>query len=305
LPAHLVVVDETSMIDLLLFHHLLKAVDARANLLLVGDTDQLPSVGAGDVLRDLTESGVLPVVRLTQIFRQAAESEIIVNAHRINHGQAPNFARQGRDLFLFPAEEADEAARWVVEVVAERMPRKFGLDPLSQIQVLTPLQRGAAGVAALNQALQVALNPAGGGRVERALGGRVLRSGDRVMQLRNNYDKEVFNGDIGRVLGLDLIEQRVSVDFDGRRVDYDFSEADELEHAFAVSVHKSQGSEYPAVVLCLVMQHYPLLQRNLLYTAITRARDCCVVVGSRKALTLAARRADAGRRYSALAERLR
>ncbi|MBL8057994.1 MAG: ATP-dependent RecD-like DNA helicase [Anaerolineales bacterium] len=304
LAAHLVVVDEVSMLDLLLFNALLKGVDPAAHLLLVGDADQLPSVGAGNVLGDLIHSGQVPLTRLSVIFRQAAESHIITNAHRINQGQIPVFPKEARDFYLFAQEDAEQAAELTVDVVANRVPRKFGLPALTDIQVLAPMHRGAAGVAALNQRLQAALNPPAAGKPERPLGGRVFRAGDRVMQIRNNYQKEAFNGDIGRILDIDLENQTLTVEFDGRAVFYDWLEADELQHAFAVSIHKAQGSEFPAVVVPLLTQHYVMLQRNLLYTAVTRARQLCVLVGSRRAIAVAVRNATVSRRWSGLAERL-
>ncbi len=304
LSAHMVIVDEVSMLDLVLFNNLLKAVDPAAHLLLVGDVDQLPSVGAGNVLGDLVASGAVPVARLTTVFRQAAESAIITNAHRINQGQPPAFPKDARDFFLFVEEEAEPAAELLVDVVANRIPRKFGLDALRDVQVLAPMHRGAAGVAALNQRLQAALNPPSPRKDERPLGGRIFRTGDRVMQIRNNYTKETFNGDIGRILDIDPENQTLAVEVDGRTVFYDWLESDELQHAFAVSIHKAQGSEFPAVVVPLVTQHYIMLQRNLLYTAITRARQLCVLVGSRKAIAMAVRNAKVSQRWSGLAERL-
>jgi exodeoxyribonuclease V alpha subunit len=304
LPAHMVVVDETSMLDLLLTNSLLKAVDSASHLLLVGDVDQLPSVGAGNVLRDLVASGRVPVVRLGTIFRQAAGSQIITNAHRINRGEMPLIDRHADYFFLFSADEPEQAAHRLVEVVQERIPRRFDLDPLSEIQVLAPMHRGAAGVSNLNLLLQQALNPATAGKPERSLGGRMLRAGDRVMQIRNNYQKETFNGDIGRLAHIDLENQTLTVDFDGRPVVYDWTEADELAHAFAVSIHKSQGSEFPAVVVPLLTQHYMMLQRNLLYTAVTRARQLCVLVGTRRAIAIAVRNARVAQRWTGLASRL-
>ncbi len=304
LPAHLVVVDEASMLDLLLTNNLLKAVDPAAHLLLVGDVDQLPSVGAGNVLRDLVACGRIPVVRLQTIFRQAADSHIITNAHRVNSGQMPLFDKQAQDFFLFAEDEAEAAADRVVDVVQHRIPRRFGLDPLADVQVMAPMHRGAAGVGNLNQRLQAALNPPAPGKAERQLHGRLLRVGDRVMQIRNNYQKEAYNGDIGRVVDLDSENQTLTVDFDGRPVVYEWGEADELTHAFAVSIHKAQGSEFPAVVVPLMTQHYLLLQRNLLYTAITRARRLCVLVGMRPAIAMAVRNAKVARRWTGLATRL-
>jgi exodeoxyribonuclease V alpha subunit len=304
LPAHLVVVDEASMLDLILFNNLLKAIDPAAHLLLVGDVDQLPSVGAGDVLRDLGRCGRVPVVRLTQIFRQAADSHIITNAHRVNQGRMPVFDTDAPDFFLFAKDDPDEAADWVVDVVQNRIPRKFELNPLKDVQVLAPMHRGAVGVGNLNGRLQAALNPPTPGKAERQIGGRVLRVGDRVMQIRNNYQKEVFNGDIGRILEVEVENQTLTVEFDDRPVFYDWVEADELQHAFAVSIHKAQGSEFPAVVIPMLTQHYLMLQRNLLYTAITRAKQLCVLVGTRKAIGIAVRNATVAQRWSGLAARL-
>lgn len=298
------VVDEASMLDLLLTNHLLKAVPPGAQVLFVGDVDQLPSVGAGDVLRDLIASGAAPVRRLTSIFRQAADSQIITNAHLVNQGKLPLISKDSRDFFLFAAEEADTAADWVVEVVAERIPRKFGLDARREIQVLAPMYRGAAGVSALNQRLQARLNPAADTKAERRLFGVTYRAGDKVMQTVNNYDKDVFNGDIGFVRGVDAVEQTLTVDFDHRLVAYDWNEVDELSLAYAISVHKAQGAEFPAVVLPIVPAHYLMLQRNLLYTAVTRARSLCVLVGSRKAIRMAVNNNKIARRFSALEWRL-
>jgi exodeoxyribonuclease V alpha subunit len=257
------------------------------------------------VLHDLVESGQVPVARLETIFRQAAGSHIITNAHRVNHGQAPLFEKDASDFFLFPEEEGEPAAARVVEVVAERIPRRFGLDPMTEVQVLAPMHRGSAGVGNLNVQLQAALNPPAPGKTERQMGGRVFRSGDRVMQIRNNYQKEAFNGDIGRLAEVDTENQTMTVLFDGRPVVYEWSEVDELVHAFAVSIHKAQGSEFGAVVVPLLTQHYMMLQRNLLYTAITRAKKLCVLVGSRKAIAIAARNAKVAKRWTGLAQRLR
>ncbi len=298
------VVDEASMLDLLLTNHLLKAIRPGTQVLFVGDVDQLPSVGAGDVLRDLIASGLAPVARLMTIFRQAADSQIITNAHLINQGRLPLIDKDSQDFFLFAAEDADAAANWVVEVVAERIPAKFGLDALREIQVLTPIYRGAVGVSALNERLQTRLNPASDKKAERRLFGVTYRAGDKVMQTLNNYDKDVFNGDIGFIHSLDAIEHTLTVDFDGRLVPYDWNEVDELSLAYAISVHKAQGSEFPAVVLPLVPAHYMMLQRNLLYTAVTRARRLCVLVGSRKAISMAVRNNKVARRFSALEWRL-
>ena len=310
LPVDLLVVDEASMLDLSLANHLLKALKPGTHLLLVGDVDQLPSVGAGDVLRDLIASDLAPVTRLSLIFRQAAHSHIITNAHRINQGLLPLFPHSGEadttgDFFLFPAESPEEAANWVEEVVCKRIPLKFGLHPRDDIQVLAPMYRGLAGVTALNARLQASLNPPELMKPEKSLFGQTFRPGDKVMQIQNNYDKEVYNGDIGYLFAINQVEHSLTVDFEGRAVVYDWSEADQLVLAYCVSTHKAQGSEFPAVVIPLVTQHYMMLQRNLIYTAITRARQLCVLVGSRKAIGIAVRNDKVAHRYTALDWRLR
>jgi exodeoxyribonuclease V alpha subunit len=304
LDVDFLVVDEASMLDLLLTNHLLKATRPGTHVLFVGDIDQLPSVGAGDVLRDLIASGVAPVTRLTTIFRQAAGSQIITNAHRINQGQMPVFSKDAGDFYLFPAEDAATAADWVVDVVTERVPRKFGFNAIVDIQVLSPIYRGPAGVMALNERLQEKLNPAAKNKPERKLYGTVFRVGDKVMQTRNNYDKDVYNGDIGFICRIEPIEQSLDVDFDGHIAIYDWSEVDELNLAYVVSVHKAQGSEFPVVVMPVITQHYMMLQRNLLYTAITRARSLCVLVGSRRAINIAVRNNKVAQRFTALEWRL-
>jgi exodeoxyribonuclease V alpha subunit len=294
------------MLDLLLAHHLLKAIRPGTHVLFVGDIDQLPSVGAGDVLRNLLDSGIVPVTRLTTIFRQAADSKIITNAHRIKQGQLPIFSKEAEsDFYFFSAEEALRAADWVVELVSERIPQKFGFDPIQDIQVLSPTYRGLAGVTVLNERLQEKLNPAASHKAERQLYGTIFRVGDKVMQMRNNYDKDVFNGDIGFVRGMDIIEQTMMVDFDGRLAIYEWNETDELTLAYVVSVHKAQGSEFLVVVMPIVTQHYMMLQRNLIYTAITRAKKLCVLAGSRKAIGIAVRNDKVAQRFTALAWRLR
>ena len=298
------IVDEASMLDLLLTNHLLKAVDPAAHVLFVGDVDQLPSVGAGDVLRDVIGSGRAAVVRLTTIFRQAADSGIVVNAHRINRGQMPILNRFD-DFYFFSKEDPQEAADLLVDIVQHRIPRKFGLDSVDDVQVLAPMYRGACGVANLNTSLQEALNPASSHKAERRLGGRAFRVGDKVMQVRNNYNRDVYNGDIGRVTGMDPVGQTLVVTIDGRPVLYDWGEADELVHAFAVSVHKSQGAEYTAVVMPVLTQHYLMLQRNLLYTGITRAKRLVVLVGTRRAIGIAVHNDKVRERHSGLSVRLR
>ncbi|CAM5639740.1 ATP-dependent RecD-like DNA helicase [Streptomyces narbonensis] len=308
LDADLVVVDEASMLDLLLANKLVKAVAPGAHLLLVGDVDQLPSVGAGEVLGDLLAPGSpVPAVRLTRIFRQAQQSGVVTNAHRINAGTPP--LTQGLpDFFLFVEEETEDAARVAVDVAARRVPAKFGLDPRRDVQVLAPMHRGPAGAGALNGLLQQAITPARPDLPEKRFGGRVFRVGDKVTQIRNNYDKGangVFNGTVGVVTALDPVEQRLTVRTDeDEEVPYDFDELDELAHAYAVTIHRSQGSEYPAVVIPVTMSAWMMLQRNLLYTAVTRAKKLVVLVGSRRAIAQAVRTVSAGRRFTALSHRL-
>lgn len=308
LDADLVVVDEASMLDLLLANKLVKAVAPGAHLLMVGDVDQLPSVGAGEVLRDLlAEGGPVPRVRLTRIFRQAQQSGVVTNAHRINSGVPP--LTQGlSDFFHFVEEETEDAGRLAVDVAARRIPAKFGLDPRRDVQVLAPMHRGPAGAGNLNGLLQQAITPARPDLPEKRFGGRVFRVGDKVTQIRNNYEKGkngVFNGTVGVVTSLDLDEQRLTVRTDeDEEVPYDFDELDELAHAYAVTIHRSQGSEYPAVVIPVTTGAWMMLQRNLLYTAVTRARKLVVLVGSRKAIGQAVRTVSAGRRFTALAHRL-
>ncbi len=334
LDADLLIVDEASMLDLVLTNHLLRAIPPGMHLLLVGDVDQLPSVGAGNVLKDIISAinGDLrdtiddlrkdavdrptlvnqkskivnaAVVKLDVIFRQAADSYIITNAHRINSGQMPTIDNAtAQDFFLFRTDDPERAAQLCVELVQTRIPRRFAI-PSEDIQLLCPMHRGVVGVGALNGALQQALNPGAPGKPQRAVGNRIYRPGDRVMQIRNNYDKEVYNGDMGRITAIDLELQSVTVDFEGRAVGYDFLELDELTHAWAVSVHKSQGSEYPAVVIPVLTTHYMMLQRNLLYTAVTRAKRLVVLVGQPKALAIAVRNAKVGERFTGLTERLR
>src|SRR6266540_3799177 len=307
LDADLVVVDEASMLDVLLANKLVKAIPSGAHLLLVGDVDQLPSVAAGEVLRDLLAAERLPRVRLTRVFRQAQHSGVVTNAHRINAGQLP-VTRGLDDFFLFAEEDPERTADRVVDVVANRLPRRFGLDPVREVQVLCPMHRGPAGAGVLNERLQAALTPPREGLAERRFGGRVYRVGDKVMQLRNNYDKGtagVFNGSVGVVTALSLedSELRVLLDED-EEVAYGFDELDELTPAYAVTIHRTQGSEYPCVIVPLVTSAWLMLQRNLLYTAVTRARRIVVLVGSRRALAKAARTKGAGRRHTALTERL-
>jgi exodeoxyribonuclease V alpha subunit len=307
LDADLVVIDEMSMVDVILANKLVKAVPPGAHLLLVGDVDQLPSVGAGEVLRDMIGSQALPVVRLTKIFRQAQQSGIVVNAHRVNAGRTP--ALTGfPDFFWFNCEETEATAELVTDIVARRIPAKFGIDPRRHVQVLCPMHRGRAGAGNLNLLLQEALTPYREGAPERRYGGRVFRVGDKVTQLRNNYDKGaagVFNGTTGVVAGMSLEEHALTVRTDeDEEISYDFDELDELAHAYAVTIHRSQGSEYPAVVIPLTTSAWMMLQRNLLYTGITRAKKLVVLVGSLRALAAAVRTAGTGHRHTALAYRL-
>ncbi|MFC9404654.1 ATP-dependent RecD-like DNA helicase [[Kitasatospora] papulosa] len=308
LDADLVVVDEASMLDLLLANKLVKAVAPGAHLLLVGDVDQLPSVGAGEVLRDLlAEGGPVPAVRLTTIFRQAQKSGVVTNAHRINSGVPP--LTQGLDdFFLFVEDETEDAGVLAVDVAARRIPAKFGLNPRRDVQVLAPMHRGPAGAGHLNGLLQQAITPGRPGLPEKRFGGRVFRVGDKVTQIRNNYDKGengVFNGTVGVVTALDADEQRLTVLTDEEEeIAYDFDELDELAHAYAMTIHRSQGSEYPAVVIPVTTSAWMMLQRNLLYTAVTRAKKLVVLVGSRKAIGQAVRTVSAGRRCTALDFRL-
>lgn len=307
LPQQFVIVDEVSMVDILLFYHLLKALSPEAHLLLVGDADQLPPVGPGNVLRDLLRSEAIPSVRLTEVFRQAQQSQIVVNAHRINAGQMPLVKREPRTDFYFLAEDDPiRAQRLILELVQRRLPTHYHLNPVTDIQVLSPMYRGPLGVNSLNEELQARLNP--GAAVSLDWGGHTLRVGDKVMQVRNNYDKGVFNGDVGWIRSIDKEDAIIKVEFLEEAgpllVSYEFHELDELVLAYAVTVHKSQGSEYPAIVLPLVNQHYMLLQRNLLYTAITRARRLCVLVGQQRALDVAVKNDRVALRNTGLAERI-
>ena len=343
LDADFVVVDEVSMVDVVLANQLLRAIPTHAALLLVGDVDQLPSVGPGSVLAEIIASGRAPTVRLTEIFRQASSSRIVVNAHRINRGETPEYPRpQGRsgdprsasasaagpdgpeqrapapdpgaghagdvpaelsDFYVITARDAEEARERLVQVVTERIPRRFGIDPLTDLQVLTPGRRGGLGAQALNAELQSCLNPDAPARVTRF--GTTFAAGDKVLQTVNDYQKEVFNGDIGRITAVDLEERMVTVDFEGRLTPYELSELDELSLAYAITVHKSQGSEFPVVVMPLTTQHYMLLQRNLLYTGVTRGKRLVVLVAEPRALAIAVKRHESVDRRSRLAERIR
>jgi len=303
LTCDLLILDEVSMIDTVLMHHLTKAIPTFSTVILVGDVNQLPSVGAGNVLNDIIASGVIPVVELKEIFRQARESRITVNAHKINSGILPTFEDDvpGNDFFFIQQEDPEKVLEIILELTKDRIPKRFGLDPVDDIQVLTPMHKGVVGAENLNTELQKSLNPS---QMEIARGNRNFRVNDKVMQIRNNYDKEVFNGDIGRIVGMRPDENEIAVLFDGRNVVYEFYELDELVLAYAVSVHKSQGSEYPAVVLPVLTQHYILLQRNLIYTAVTRGRNLVVMVGTRKALAMGVNNDKTQRRFTHLRYRL-
>lgn len=302
LDCDLLVLDETSMVDAPLMFSVLKAIPPRAGLLLVGDVDQLPSVGPGQVLADVIASGALPVARLTEVFRQAAESRIVVNAHRINRGEMPEWPKreEASDFYFVEAGDPEQGAAKVVEIVRDRIPRRFGLDPVADVQVLCPMQRGVLGARSLNADLQKALNPNMAEKVERF--GSSFAPGDKVMQTENDYDREVFNGDLGRILRIDQTEGNLWVDFDGREVEYPFGELDTLVPAYATTIHKSQGSEYPAVVITLATQHYTMLARNLVYTAVTRGKRLVVIVGQRRALAIAVRTHGRKRRWTKLRE---
>ncbi len=305
LDIHMLILDETSMLDLSLFYNVLKALTPETHLLLVGDVDQLPSVGAGDVLRDVIGSGVAHVTRLNTIFRQSEQSLIVANAHRINRGEMPDITNKGTDFFLFREEDPDGAADLIVDLVQNRIPARFEgqFKPDTDIQVIAPMYKGSVGVRALNERLQAALNPPGR-NAEHRMFGVAWRVGDRVMQTRNNYDKDIYNGDIGRIKAIDPAEQTLQILVDNRYVDYQWDECDELTHAFCISTHKSQGAEYPVVVMPVMTQHYVMLQRNLIYTAITRAQKVVVLVGSQRALAMAVNNDRVAERYSGLKHRL-
>jgi exodeoxyribonuclease V alpha subunit len=302
LECDLLVIDETSMVDVMLMQSLVNAVPDSAALLIVGDIDQLPPVGPGQVLADIIGSGAVPVVRLTEVFRQAAQSQIIRAAHRINQGRIPDLGRAGgvTDFYFMPADDPELAVPRIVELVAKHIPRKFGLDPIRDVQVLCPMNRGGVGARSLNIELQAALNPNPPLKVERF--GWTFAPGDKVMQIENDYDKDVFNGDIGYIDGIDPADGELTVDFAGRHVSYLFGELDTLVPAYAATIHKSQGSEYPAVVIPVMTQHYAMLQRNLLYTGITRGKKLVVLVGQRKAVAIAVKNVSGRQRWSKLDE---
>ncbi|GHT97618.1 ATP-dependent RecD-like DNA helicase [Alphaproteobacteria bacterium] len=303
LDCDLIILDEASMIDTLLMYHLLKAIPRHATLILVGDINQLPSVGAGNVLGDIIHSKAFTVIELNEIFRQAQQSEIIMNSHRIVNGKYPEINNSESSDFFFNSEDDQEKVlEKIISLVKTRIPKKFGYDPISDIQVLTPMNRGIVGTSKMNESLQESLNPNG---FEITRGGRRYRVGDKVMQIRNNYDKNVFNGDIGFISDIDAENQQIFVNIDGNDISYEYSELDELVLAYAVSIHKSQGSEYPVVVMPLVMSHYMMLQRNLIYTGITRGKKLVVIVGSKKAMFISVNNDKTMKRNTWLKERLK
>lgn len=304
LDCDLLIVDEASMVDTVLMYHLLKAVPAETTVILVGDVNQLPAVGAGNVLDDIIASGKVPVVRLNEIFRQARQSRIIVNAHLINNGYMPKIeeGQAPTDFYFIEQKDPEALLSLILSLAGRRIPESFGFDPINEIQVLSPMHKGTVGAANLNRELQQRLNP---GKEGVAAGNASFCLGDKVMQIRNNYDKSVFNGDIGRIQAINREDRELVIDFEGRRVPYDFTELDEVVLAYAISVHKSQGSEYPAVIVPIVTQHYILLQRNLIYTAVTRGRQLVVLVGTKKALAIGIKNNKTQHRYSRLDLRLK
>jgi exodeoxyribonuclease V alpha subunit len=307
LPCDLLIVDEASMIDTILMHHLLKALPIGATLVLVGDVNQLPSVGAGTVLKDIIASDAFPVITLNEIFRQARQSQIVVNAHLINQGQVPQLPQPATtgprsDFYFIEQQDPQKVVDLIIELVGQRIPRRFGLNPMQDIQVMAPMHKGLVGAENLNLQLQAALNPGQGGVLQ---AGQEFRSGDKVMQVKNNYEKAVFNGDIGQIRQILPSDSKLVIAFEGRDIAYETKELDQIILAYAISVHKSQGSEYPAVVIPVLTQHYVLLQRNLLYTAVTRGRELVVLVGSRQALSIGVNNNQTQRRYTRLRHRLR
>jgi exodeoxyribonuclease V alpha subunit len=301
LDCDLLVIDEASMVDVPLMRAVLRALPEKSALLLVGDVDQLPSVGPGQVLADIIASGAVPVVYLTEIFRQSAGSRIIANAHRINRGEMPELDPvEGGDFYFVEAADAEDGVRKILALVKERIPKRFGLDPIRDIQVLCPMNRGGLGARSLNLELQQTLNPPGETRIERF--GQIFGPGDKVMQIENDYDRDVYNGDLGIVTEVDGDNSELAVDFEGRIVSYGPGELDELALAYATTIHKSQGSEYNAVIIPLTTQHYPMLQRNLIYTGVTRGKRLVVIVGQKRALAIAVRGGQQKRRWSKLRE---
>jgi exodeoxyribonuclease V alpha subunit len=304
LNADVIIIDEASMVDTLLMYHLLKAVPPSAVLILVGDVDQLPSVGPGNVLKDIINSGTVPLVKLTEIFRQAMGSLIITNAHRINHGEFPKIDTSGtsQDFYFIQKDEPNTILDAILELVTKKIPSRFGMHPISDIQVLTPMHKGILGTANLNTLLQDTLNPGEEGLTR---GGRTYRKGDKVMQIENDYEREVFNGDIGRISKIDTETNTVEVEFDERIVHYEFSDLDELVLAYAVSIHKSQGTEYPAIIMPVHTTHYVMLQRNLIYTGLTRAKKLAIFVGTKRALAIGVKNDKTQKRFTGLETKLR
>ncbi len=303
LDVDMLIIDEASMLDQFLLYFVLRALHPGAHILFVGDVDQLPSVGAGDVLRDIIRSGVPYVTRLNVIFRQEGTSQIVANAHRINKGEMPSLDNRASDFFIERTESPEQAADLVMRLVSQRLPNYLGVDPINDIQVLVPMYKGAAGIQVLNERLQEVLNPKGAA-AEVKLGSTVFRVGDKVMQTKNNYEKDVFNGDIGRIYAIDFTNKKIQITIDDKLVDYRYDEMDNVVHAYAISVHKSQGSEYPVVVMLVMPQHFVMLQRNLLYTGVTRAKKMVVLVGTERAIGMAVNNDRVARRYTALAWRL-
>ena len=289
------------MVDIPLFYSLIKALPPHASLLLVGDVDQLPSVGAGQALKDIIDSGVIPTVHLTEIFRQAADSDIILNAHRVNKGLLPNLTpKEGSDFYFVEAEPGDDIIEKIITMVKERIPKRFGLHPINDIQLLCPMQRGGAGARSLNTELQKVLNPRSSEGIAKF--GQLFAVGDKVMQTENNYDKEVYNGDIGIIISINVQDQELTIDFYDKAVTFDYTDLDQISLAYATTIHKSQGSEYPAVIIPITMQSYMMLRRNLIYTGITRGKKLVVLIGQKKALAMAVRDNKGSRRYSKLRE---
>lgn len=304
LGAHVVIVDEASMVDTVLMKDFLRAVSPWTTLVIVGDVDQLPSIGPGNVLRDIIDSGRMPTIRLTEIFRQAAESRIVSSAHRINTGQLPHVDNDKSGNFFFIKErDPERIAETIVDMVSRRLPASYGFDPVDDIQVLSPMHKSATGVGQLNRSLQERLNPFDSTHPEVRRGDWAYRIGDKVMQVRNNYDKNVFNGDIGRITAIDIKNERLTVRFE-TAVDYDFNELDDIVPAYAISVHKSQGSEFRCVVMPVTTQHFIMLKRNLLYTGVTRSKDLAVLIGDMKALAIAVKNDQVAERYTSLKEKL-
>jgi exodeoxyribonuclease V alpha subunit len=302
LDCDVLIIDETSMVDIILMYNLLKAVSNDTVVILVGDVDQLPSVGAGYVLKDIIESGIVNIIKLTRIFRQAQGSAIISNAHKINKGDFPDLkGSRNSDFFFIEEEDPEKVVHTIKELCAKRLPAYYKVDPVNDIQVLCPMQRGETGAQNLNTVLQEALNVS---NVTVKYGGTVYKQGDKVMQIKNNYDKNVFNGDIGRIKKINTEEQTLVISFDGNEVNYDATELDELALAYATTVHKSQGSEYKIVIAPFTMQHYMMLQRNLLYTCVTRAKKLMILVGTKKAVGMAVRNNKTTKRNTRLTERL-